>query len=240
MEDQLFKSVERVEDFVFDERVAGVFDDMIRRSVPFYDEVQRMVVELGAFFLEAGGTAYDLGCSIGTTIAALAAALSPSSSVRFVGIDSAPAMLEQASQKLSALGDRGQIQLVQAEVQDIAELPDARVVIMLYTLQFVRPIKRLGVLRMIKNSLSPGGCLILAEKVIADQPFARRLYIDLYHHYKHNKGYSDGEISKKREALENVLIPFQNKENIDLLHEAGFVAVEQAFRWYNFSLYIAV
>lgn len=37
-------------DFKFDARTASVFDDMVGRSVPFYDEIQRMVTELAADF----------------------------------------------------------------------------------------------------------------------------------------------------------------------------------------------
>jgi hypothetical protein len=40
-----------VKDFRFDVTVAAAFDDMVSRSVPSYDEMQRMVVELAADFL---------------------------------------------------------------------------------------------------------------------------------------------------------------------------------------------
>lgn len=238
--DAIFATNDRVDDFAFDHRVASVFDDMVRRSVPFYDEIQRMVAEIGATFLAQGGIAYDVGCSTGTTIAGLAAQLPAAAAVTFVGIDPSAAMLAQAGDKLSGIGDSQRLELIESDIQSFDHLKDARLVTMLYTLQFIRPLERLAVLKMVKRSLVPGGCLILAEKVLADECFARRLYIDLYHRYKHRQGYSDTEIAKKREALENVLIPFQNRENVALLRDAGFDAVEQAFRWYNFSLYVAV
>jgi tRNA (cmo5U34)-methyltransferase len=237
--DAIFETEDKVEDFAFNDVVAGVFDDMVRRSVPFYDEVQRMVAEMGAAFLSHGGIAYDIGCSTGNTIAAIAAQLPDTSRVRFVGIDPSGAMLEQAREKLAPLQDSQRLELIESDIQRFNTLKDARLVTILYTLQFVRPMERSSVLKMVRRSLVPGGCLILAEKVLADEAFARRLYIDLYHRYKNRQGYSELEIAKKREALENVLIPFHNRENIQLLRDAGFEAVEQAFRWYNFSLYVA-
>jgi hypothetical protein len=43
------------------------------------------------------------------------------------------------------------------------------------------------------------------------------------------------EISQKREALENVLIPYKLSENISLLRDTGFAHCEVFFKWYNFA-----
>jgi tRNA (cmo5U34)-methyltransferase len=209
---------------------------MVQRSVPFYGEIQRMVVEVAALRLRPGGVFFDIGCSTGTTIRSLAEE-APDPSIRMVGIDPSDAMIARASEKLAPLGDR--VRLVNASLQDFDTLEGAQVVTMLYTLQFIRPIARLNALKMIRNSLPGDGCFILAEKILADTRMATRMYIDLYHRYKKRSGYSDLEIAKKRDALENVLVPFRNRENLELLSEAGFSQVEQAFRWYNFALYIA-
>jgi tRNA (cmo5U34)-methyltransferase len=235
--DQLFEQIERIEDFSFDAKVAAVFDDMVARSVPFYAEVQRMVVETANSFLQKGGVFCDIGCSTGTTIEALAA-LQPESTVRYVGIDPSAPMLEQATQKLAHLSDR--VELLHGSVQEEHMLRPANVVAMLYTLQFIRPIDRAEVISRIHDSILPGGCFILAEKVLSDTRFARRRFIEFYHEYKGRNGYSANEIAKKRDALENVLIPYENQENILMLRKAGFQEIEQAFRWYNFALYIAV
>jgi tRNA (cmo5U34)-methyltransferase len=48
------------------------------------------------------------------------------------------------------------------------------------------------------------------------------------------------EISQKREALENVLIPYKLSENNLMLREAGFSHVEVFFKWYNFAGMVAV
>jgi tRNA (cmo5U34)-methyltransferase len=242
MRDQLFQEANhKVRDFVFDDDVAGVFDDMLERSVPFYSEVQRMVVELAERFLDGNaGAVYDIGCSTGNTLHGIASRVAPDRAIRFVGLEPSPAMREMAAKKLADIDYPERVELLADEIQTVERLPDARVITMLYTLQFVRPLHRLNVLRMCSQSLQEGGCLILAEKILAEDASVRRLCIDLYHDYKRRHGYTSTEILRKREALENVLIPFSSCENIQLLREAGFRIAEPLFQWYNFAVYLAV
>ena len=53
--DQVYREARsEIGDFRFDKSVATVFDDMVSRSVPFYGEMQRMIVEIAARFRGAG------------------------------------------------------------------------------------------------------------------------------------------------------------------------------------------
>ena len=56
---------------------------------------------------------------------------------------------------------------------------------------------------------------------------------------KRRHHYSEMEIAQKREALENVLIPYKLSENITILRDAGFEHCEVFFKWYNFAGLIA-
>lgn len=241
MRDKIFKAAKPVGDFVFDSSVAAVFDDMLERSIPFYHELQRMVAELARHFLANKGTFYDIGCSTGNTIAALAQALGPAGhDIRFVGVEPAKAMREKAQAKFASLPEPERFSIIPSDCEGIDLLPDARVITILYTLQFVRPMKRLRIVEMCHRSLAPQSCLILAEKIIAEDTAVRRLFIDHYHQFKVRSGYSKLEIARKREALESILIPFTSSENITLLKQAGFAVVEPILQWYNFAAYLAV
>jgi tRNA (cmo5U34)-methyltransferase len=238
--DEIFQAEATPHDFVFDAQVANVFDDMLDRSVPFYSEVQRMVVELAALHLDEDGVVYDVGSSTGNTLIGIASAIDPARRVRLVGLEPSAAMRDHCLRKVSSVPRPERIEVRPDTIESRQDLPGARVVCMLYTLQFVRPIHRPRVLKMVFDSLRPGGCLLLAEKILADDSDLRRQYIDLYHDYKLRSGYTATEIARKREALENVLVPFSDEENVQLLREVGFTGVEHAFRWYNFALYLAV
>jgi tRNA (cmo5U34)-methyltransferase len=228
----------RLSDFRFTQEVATVFDDMVGRSVPFYEEIQRMVVEVAADFAQLGTRLYDLGCSTATTLAALDLRVKPG--VEFVGVDNSAPMLERARHKLDAQGCSRQLDLICADLHERPAIENASVVCLILTLQFVRPLYRERLIRRIAEGLVHGGCLLLVEKVTSSNTTLNRLFIDYYYELKRRNGYSDVEITRKREALENVLIPYRAEENHKLLFDCGFSHVEEMFRWYNFSTSIAI
>lgn len=235
--DTLFKKSTAPGKFEFNEQVVRVFDDMLERSVPFYKECQQMVVDLALHFAQKGSAIFDLGCSTGTLLHDLVRAIPEKQKIRFVGLDNSSAMLNKARGKLK--GHLKRCELVEADLEGDFELSDASVVIMNYTLQFIPPRRRAAMLNKIYQGLRPGGGLILIEKVRGESDGLNDLFIDRYHSYKRNQGYSKLEIAKKREALENVLIPLKPGKNRDLLTAAGFRQVDVFFKWFNFAGFIA-
>lgn len=239
MKDRIFDEQGRVADFEFDEKVARVFDDMVARSVPYYDEIQRLQVDLAVEFLpDRESLVYDLGCSTGTTLHLLATHPRCPEAVRFVGIDNSKAMLEKAGAKLGPA--KGRVELLEADLNAGVEMRPCRIVFLNWTLQFVRPLYREALVRRIFEALEPGGALFLSEKVLLSNSFLNRLYIEHYLRYKRARGYSDTEIQRKREALENVLVPYRLEENRVMLERAGFATTDPFFRWLNFACILAV
>lgn len=241
-EDKIFKNIDRVEDFVFDERVAQVFDNMVSRSVPFYNEIQRIQANLIMDFLpEDSGVVCDLGCSTGTTIEHLTKHPRCPPKARFIGYDNSEPMLNKARIKLSEQMDSEKVSLNLANLGCLPELPHCHAVILNWTLQFVRPIDREHLLKNIFTALRPGGILLLSEKILGNDAVLNRLYIDHYLQFKKSQsGYTDAENQRKREALENVLIPYRLDENYALLERAGFKRMDTYFQWFNFVCIIAI
>lgn len=237
--DRLFASERgRIDDFDFGEKTAVVFDDMLHRSVPYYDEIQRMLATLATDFAVEGRAIYDLGCSTGTTLEAIAKQLD-GRRMRFVGIDSSDEMLALAGTKLRAAGLED-VDLRHQDLNGDFGIDAASVVLLVLTLQFIRPLHRERVLQTVYNGLDEGGCALLVEKVLGMNSTLNRLFIEHYYDMKRRNGYSDLEISQKREALENVLVPYRLDENDALLRKVGFKSVDVFFKWYNFCGLIAV
>lgn len=236
--DQVFAERSPQSDFKFSPEVASVFDDMVGRSVPFYDEMQRMTAELAPEFAAEGTSIYDLGCATGTSFALLDPAVHPS--VRFVGIDNSQPMLDEARRKLTAAGLKRPLDLLCADLHELPRIENASVALLTLTLQFVRPLHRERIIKQLYDGMTERGAVILFEKLIVGDSLLNRLYIKFYYEMKRRNGYSEVEISQKREALENVLIPYRPEENIDLLKGAGFRTVDLFFRWYNFSGILAI
>jgi len=237
--DEVFREeIEQASDFKFGENVANVFDDMVNRSVPFYGEIQRMISELAADHAKQGTDVYDLGCSTGTTMIGMNTRVDRE--IRFIGIDDSQEMLDKCKSKLLQQGFSRPYELRCADLGQGASITNASVVVLCLTLQFVRPIYRDQVLKNIYDGLNPGGVLILVEKILAEESQFNRDFIDYYYDYKRRNHYSEMEISQKREALENVLVPYKLSENISLLRDRGFAHCEVFFKWYNFAGLIAL
>jgi len=225
-------------DFTFGPEVAAVFDDMLQRSVPFYAEVQRMIAEMSADFAVPETHVMDLGCSTGTTLAALDSAVPVT--VRFIGVDNSEEMLGKARERLMRLREGRSLDLRMADLNDGVVFDNASVVLLVLTLQFVRPLRRERLMSDIYRGLNERGALILVEKVLGEDSMFNRLFIKYYYEMKRRQGYSDLEIAQKREALENVLIPYKLPENRELLLSTGFKYVDVFFKWYNFCGLVAV
>ncbi|MDX4038189.1 carboxy-S-adenosyl-L-methionine synthase CmoA [Aliarcobacter skirrowii] len=221
--------------FEFDEEVASVFDDMLDRSVPFYKQMQKLSITFANNFLKDNSNVYDLGCSTASTLIELKKI--SKYKINLIGIDNSTAMLEHASKKAKAFGV--DIKLINDDIFNV-ELNDARVVFSNYTLQFIRPINREKLVKKIYDSLEDGGVFIFSEKLVSSNSFLNKQLIDEYYSFKKNQGYSEFEIAQKREALENVLIPYTEDENKKMIKDAGFKDCETLFRWVNFATFIAI
>jgi tRNA (cmo5U34)-methyltransferase len=175
--DKIFdEHIKQASDFSFNNKVAGVFDDMVTRSVPFYTEMQRMISELAADHCGEAGVIYDLGCSTGTTMIMMDQTVPQH--IQFVGIDDSAPMLDKCRLKLEELGMKRPFSLEVADLNSgMVSMENASAVILCLTLQFVRPIAREKLLKSIFDQLNPGGVLIIVEKILAEEPDFNRDFI---------------------------------------------------------------
>jgi len=237
--DKVFSEEKKaVDDFKFGENVVRVFDDMVSRSVPFYGEIQRMICEQVADFAVPNTNVYDLGCSTGTTLLGLDPMLPPE--VGFRGIDDSPEMISQCLENFKNAGFKRDYEVNYGDLNDGVTIENASVAIMCLTLQFVRPLFREDLVKSVFDQLDHNGCFILVEKVLGEDSMFNRHFIKYYYNMKRRHHYSEMEISQKREALENVLIPYRLSENIAMLKRCGFRSTEVFFKWYNFTGIIAM
>lgn len=221
--------------FEFDEEVAAVFDDMLERSVPFYKESQKITQFFVLKNLSEGGLLYDLGCSTASLLLNIHHAKNVNA--RLVGLDNSEAMLHQAQKKCEAYG--ADIEVLNADILTFM-YEEADVFVSNYTLQFIRPLVREELVKKIATHLKKDGVFIFSEKVISHQSKLNKDLIECYYDFKKTQGYSEYEIMQKREALENVLVPYSEDENIKMAKNAGFSHCEVLLRWANFCTFIAI
>ncbi len=238
MKDKIFKKpIEK--QFEFDEGVASVFDDMLSRSIPFYQEAQDIVKYITCKAISASNKnkmiVYDLGCSTASTLLNIEASVSDDKAT-LIGIDNSVAMIKQAKNKVNVLSSS-----VKLYCDDILSFgyKTADIFLSNYTLQFIRPLDREQFISKLSNKLDADGIFLFSEKLISEDKRLNKLLIDYYHQFKEKNGYSKYEIMQKREALENVLVPYSEAENISMLKKCGFRHCEVIFRWGNFATFIA-
>ena len=224
--------------FEFDEAVAGVFPDMLRRSIPGYAATIRAIGALASRFVQPGTRCYDLGCSLGAATMAIRNNVSVPD-CEIIAVDNSPAMIDRFRGRLTA-EDRSDpvVTLLSDDIQDVP-ISQASLVVLNYTLQFLEPVARGDMINRIASGMVPGGVLVLSEKVVHEDETIDELLVDLHHDFKRRNHYSDLEISRKRAAIENVLIPDTVAEHFARLETAGFSHKGVWLRHFNFVSIVA-
>lgn len=241
--DNIYASARPLADFVFDDKVADVFTDMINRSVPGYATIISMIGMLADRYCTPNSSVYDLGCSLGGATLAMAHHISHVN-YKLIAVDNSNAMIArlQAALDSADLSDRdkiGPIELIFADLADVS-ISNASVVVLNFTLQFIPLEERGDLIRRIYAGMNPGGILILSEKIRVNDTPVNDLLIDMYHQFKQVQGYSQLEVSQKRSALENVLLPETITAHKSRIQEAGFHSCDTWFQCFNFTSLIAI
>jgi tRNA (cmo5U34)-methyltransferase len=240
--DTVYKAQAPHEPFRFNAAVADVFPDMLRRSIPGYEASLEAIGSLAARYAEAGSNCYDLGCSLGAASLAMRQGIR-AEGCRIVAIDNAPAMIERCRsivrEECLRAPDGTPVDVVEGDILDV-EISNASMVVLNYTLQFLPLAERDTLIGRIAGGLNDGGLLVLSEKVVDPDPAMEALLVDLHHEHKRRNDYSVLEVSRKRAALENVLIPETVAQHRDRLLRAGFGSAAVWLRYFNFVSIIAI
>ncbi|MDX1696273.1 MAG: carboxy-S-adenosyl-L-methionine synthase CmoA [Ketobacteraceae bacterium] len=225
-------------DFAFDEQVAQVFPDMIRRSVPGYETIISMLGVFARQYVTDNSCIYDLGCSLGAASLAVRRHVQ-ASGCALIAVDNSEAMVKHCRENIERDHSITSVEVRCEDVQDTV-ISNASLVTMNFTLQFISPDRRESVLQRIYDGMNPGGALILSEKIIFDDAESQHCHQQWHHGFKRANGYSDLEISQKRQAIENVLLPDSARVHHERLQSLGFSRVEQWFQCFNFVSFVAV
>ncbi|AGI32978.1 TPA: carboxy-S-adenosyl-L-methionine synthase CmoA [Mannheimia haemolytica] len=237
--DTLFSApIEKLGDFTFDESVAEVFPDMIQRSVPGYSNIITAIGMLAERFVTDNSNVYDLGCSRGAGILSIRRNVN-AKNVQIIGVDNSQPMVERCKTHLSAYHSEIPVTILLDDIRHI-EIKNASMVVLNFTLQFLPREDRLALLQKIYQGLNSNGILVLSEKFTFESEEMNELLIDLHHTFKRANGYSELEVSQKRNALENVMRTDSIETHKKRLQEAGFTQVELWFQCFNFGSMIAI
>ncbi|MEH6591451.1 MAG: carboxy-S-adenosyl-L-methionine synthase CmoA [Halioglobus sp.] len=224
--------------FAFDQSVARVFPDMIKRSVPGYTTIIAMTGLMAGRYALQDSAAYDLGCSLGASTLAMRQHIRQQN-CHIIGVDNSQAMLDRCQTVIDTDSHETPVTLKCMNLQDV-EISNASVVVLNFTLQFIPREQRDEVIQRIYRGLRPGGIMILSEKVTFEDPHLNELNIDLHHEFKRANGYSELEIAQKRDAIEDVLLPETLLIHRQRIANAGFQSCDVWFQCFNFASIVAL
>jgi tRNA (cmo5U34)-methyltransferase len=237
--DSIYASpVGEISAFKFDETVANVFPDMIQRSVPGYSAIISAIGLLAGRFAREHSLCYDLGCSLGAATLSMRHQIK-AENCRIIAVDNSQVMVTRFQEALQKDQATLAVDVLCEDIRHIG-IENASVVVLNFTLQFIPLEDRLELLQKIYQGLLPGGILILSEKLKFDDDRQQELQTQMHHAFKKAQGYSDLEISQKRTALENVLIPETFVQHQNRLRQVGFSSAEVWFQYFNFASIIAL
>ena len=223
---------QHIVDFAFNKDVVAVFPDMIRRSIPGYETIIPMTGLIAARHLGDEGTAYDLGCSLGASALAILQQ-SQASNIRVIGVDNSLAMIEEAKKQIT--DSRASF-----ECADLlsTSIQGAKVVVLNFVAQFLEPQERLTLFTRLREEMHPDGLLIVSEKVRNADDSMQSVFDETHLNWKRANGYSEIEVSQKRQALENVMKVDTEEVQLQRFQDAGFTLSKQWFRCLNWASFL--
>jgi tRNA (cmo5U34)-methyltransferase len=148
-------------------------------------------------------------------------------------------MTERCREILSQEPTAIPVDVVCADIRDV-KVEQASLVVLNFTLQFIPPEQRQVLLDHIYQGLLPGGAVVLSEKLAFEDEREDVFHVNMHLAFKRANGYSDLEISQKRSALEQVLVPDSFEIHQQRLERAGFDRIHRWFQCFNFASLIAV
>ncbi len=215
------------ETFRFDDAVARVLPDMLRRSIPGYSALLHMIGVLAGEVVVSKSRVYDLGCSLGAVSLAIRHGIG-ARDAHLIAVDNSPAMVQRCREVMSADSGLCPVEVIEGDITDFP-LDDASLIVLNFTLQFAPPAERELILARVAGALRPGGVVVLSEKTTEHDAELEDFWTRMHDAFRRSNGYSNLEMSRKREALERVLIPQTTKSYEEMLVRVGLVP----FQWFR-------
>jgi tRNA (cmo5U34)-methyltransferase len=232
------KPAENLSDFQFDSRVAGVFNDMIRRSVPGYNQIIATLGDFARRYVTPNSKVFDLGSSLGSATLSIRRQIE-GRQCQIIAIDNSQSMIERCEENLAAYVSDTQVTLVCDDIRNV-DINNASMVVLNFTLQFLPPEDRDTLIKRIYDGMLPGGILVLSEKVKFDDACIQTLLDEQHIDFKRANGYSELEISQKRSALENVMRTDTLVQHQQRITDSGFNHFSVWFQCFNFASMVAI
>ena len=219
----------------------GRYDDVIKKRVPLYNEIQTLMVSLLPFSKKEYLRVLDVGCGTGETSVGLLKEFPLS---RVTGIDGSQDMLDEAAAKVKQTTWR--IDFICQDMKAcIYPLPQGEgqgeggfdAIISAFSLHYLNEDEKKALLSKCRDALKPGGIFIDAEAVISPSAKVYQLYMEKWKDFQRSNGFSEDEIGAHMLKFVRDVKPLTVERQVCLMSEAGFTDVECYFKYLNWAVF---
>jgi tRNA (cmo5U34)-methyltransferase len=223
-----------IQDFSFSDH-APQFDNHIGLSIPGYQDLREIAVDVAPRFVCAGSNVYDIGCSTGTHLRSIHDKLvGRRSDVHFHGVDIEPSFTELWSDLMTPALTYTRADALEVKIQS------ASLVLSFFTIQFLRSADKLTMMKRIHEGLIDGGCLLIAEKVLARSGRMQDALSFPYYDFKQSNGFTADEILTKERSLRGQMTLWTETEMETALSRSGFKDVQRVWGYFPFFCWLAL
>jgi trans-aconitate methyltransferase len=201
------------------------FDSHIHLSIPSYDQLFSLFLELVTIYSHNVTTVIDYGCSTGKFLSSLP----KRNDCRYIGIDNSNLIPNSFSDNLIFIQEDATTETTTSQMLNNC------VIVSMFFLQFLTPKKRAIMLSKFRQAVNNGGVLLIAEKVILDDPYLESIMGRLFLSEKRGK-FTDTQILDKDKQLVYSMFCKTKQNLIQELNEIG--SVTQVWQSYNFMGFV--
>ncbi len=224
----------KIDSWDFTKVKPNVLQQHMELSIPGYKDGHQIIRIMSHYFIKEEAHIYDIGCGPGVLIDELSEEHCEKTMLKFSGID--PYIETQKSYYCMKGGKSGhKITFIGDSAKDIRfEMCD--MAILYYSLQFMEINEKVMVLEKIAKALKRGGCMIIFEKVIDENPVIQEMIVTSYEKWKLEQGIDEKAIIQKKFSLMGTLRNSTRNELKEMLINTGIEGeITYVYRYLGFE-----
>lgn len=223
----------------FNAEEAANYDDVIKRRIPLYAEMQAFMAALLPFSKKEYIRVLDLGCGTGSAGVAI---LKEFPLARITAIDSSSDMLEIAKAKVKHTTWRvdfscQDIRVVSAQGPGVRGKEEFDAIVSAFSLHFLSSGEKEGLFKRCLIALKPGGMLITSEAVLSPSRRVYQVYMDKWKDFQLSNGFSEEEVGEQMLRFIRDVKPLTVDGQMEMMASAGFYDVECYFKYMNWAVF---
>lgn len=195
------------------------YDEKIKRTLPYYEDFYKQVVDVVKIHNQSALTWLDVGCGTGKMGDV---ALSKLDIEQFVFCDSSSEMVSIAQKRF----DVPNVSFLVSGIQELKYDSQFDVVTAIQVNHYLHKEERQRAVQNCYTALKSGGIFITFENFAPFSNLGKQLYLDRWKAYQLSQGKSLTECDNHISRYGNEYFPISISEHLDVMNKCGFKIVE--------------